>query len=118
MVLADHRNMVSDHRHSLQSPGEQVVPALAVVETAQHAIAVRPEEHASAFEKPRAVRLEDLCIRPVQDSPGQRHAFLVENGGEVVWIHPEALEEWPHAEHFLSKQPPSYAPGGAQARSD
>src|SRR6266513_644355 len=118
MVLADHRNMIPDHRHNLQSPGEQVVPALAVVETAQHGIAVRPEEDSPAFEKAWAVRLEDLCIRSVQDSPGQRHAFLVENSGEVVWIHPEALEEWPYAEHFLSEQPPGYAPGVAQARSD
>src|SRR2546426_10735138 len=94
MVLEDYRNMIPDHRHNLQSPAEQVVPALAVVETAQHGIAVRPKEDSPAFERARAVRLEDLCIRSVQDSPAQRHAFLVENGHEVVLIHPEASEEW------------------------
>src|SRR5438874_11302882 len=105
MVLADHRNMIPDHRHNLQSPGEQVVPALAVAETTQHGIAVRPEECSPAFEKAWAVRLEDLCIRSVQDSPGQRHAFLVENSGEVVWIEREALEKWPYTEDSLSVLP-------------
>src|SRR5438046_10608184 len=100
MVLADHRNMIPDHRHNLQSPGEQVVPALAVVETAQHGIAVRPEEDSPAFEKAWAARLEDLCIRSVQDSPVQRNAFLVENSGEIVWLRPAELEAWQYDEPF------------------
>src|SRR5439155_301178 len=117
MVRADHRKMIPDHRNDLQSSGEKVVPALAVV-VAQNGIAidlVGTKKHAPAVQAARPVRIADPFIHPAEHSPGQGHTLLVENGGKLLGIQPQKIEERPYPVLFLSEQPPRYAPEAPQA---